>query len=132
LELRLGTTFSAVAEGEQFDVIVSNPPYVAEGQRGELAPEIVDWEPAVALFGGADGLEVIREIVRGAVPLLAPGALLALEVGMGQAADVAALTERHGLRDARVRKDLAGRERVVLANAPIAEMDIEDIREREA
>jgi release factor glutamine methyltransferase len=117
-DLQLGSTFSGVPAGERFDVIVSNPPYVAETQRADLAPEIVDWEPEVALFGGADGLEVIREIVRGAPNHLRPGGLLALEVGLGQAADVATLMERHALVDARVRKDLAGRPRAVLANAP--------------
>jgi release factor glutamine methyltransferase len=132
LDLRHGPTFSAVATGERFDVIVSNPPYVAEAQRGGLAPEIVDWEPAVALFGGPDGLQVIREIVRGALPLLAPGGLLALEVGMGQAAEVAELTEKHGLVDARVRKDLAGRARVVLANVPSSTAGTADIRQRGA
>jgi len=117
-ETRIGATFTAVATGERFDAIVSNPPYVAEGQRADLAPEIVDWEPGVALFGGADGLEVIREIARGAAARLRPGGLLALEVGLGQAETVASLVEEYGLVGARVRKDLAGRPRVVLASAP--------------
>jgi release factor glutamine methyltransferase len=118
LDLRIGSAFAAVATGELFDLIVSNPPYVADGQRQDLAPEIVDWEPGVALFGGADGLEVIREIARGAAARLRPGGLLALEVGLGQPAAVASLVEEHGLVDVRVRKDLAGRPRVVLASAP--------------
>lgn len=118
LDLRAGSTFGAVQEGERFDAIVSNPPYVAEGQRGELAPEVVDWEPGVALFGGADGLEVIREIVRGAPARLRPGGLLAVEVGLGQAAEVAEMARAQGLADVRVRKDLAGRARMVLAAAP--------------
>jgi release factor glutamine methyltransferase len=117
-EPRIGAAFTAATTGERFDAIVSNPPYVAEGQRADLAPEIVDWEPGVALFGGADGLEVIREIARGAAAWLRPGGLLALEVGLGQAEAVASLVEEHGLVDARVRKDLAGRPRVVLASAP--------------
>ena len=117
LELRTGATFTTVAADDRFDVIVSNPPYVAESERAGLAPEIVDWEPQEALFGGADGLAVIREIVHGAGPLLAPGGLLALEVGLGQAGAVAALMEQQGLRDVRVRKDLAGRPRVVMAEA---------------
>ncbi|MGE0160083.1 MAG: peptide chain release factor N(5)-glutamine methyltransferase [Gemmatimonadales bacterium] len=127
-EARQGSTFAALGGGERFDVVVSNPPYVAESQRMELAPEIVDWEPDVALFGGADGLEVIREIVLGASPRLRPGGLLALEVGLGQAADVAALTASQGLADVRIRKDLAGRARMVLAHAPA---DNEDISQRE-
>ncbi len=116
-ELRLGATFDTSSAGERFDLIVSNPPYVAESQRAALAPEIVDWEPGVALFGGADGLEVIREIVRGAPARLRPGGLLALEVGLGQAAEVAAIVEGHGFENVRVRKDLAGRARMVLADS---------------
>jgi release factor glutamine methyltransferase len=116
LELRVGATYAAVTAGDRFDVIVSNPPYVAESERERLAPEIVDWEPEEALFGGADGLAVIREIVHGAGPLLTPGGLLALEVGLGQAGDVAVLVEQRGFQDVRVRKDLAGRPRVVMAN----------------
>jgi len=115
---RIGATFTAAATGERYDAIVSNPPYVAEGQRAALAPEIVDWEPGVALFGGADGLEVIREIARGAAAWLRPGGLFAVEVGLGQAEAVASLVAEHGLVDARVRKDLAGRPRMVLACAP--------------
>ena len=117
-EPRIGGAFTALATGERFDAIVSNPPYVAEAQRADLAPEIVDWEPGVALFGGADGLEVIREIARGASARLRPGGLLAVEVGLGQAGAVASLVEENGLVDVRVRKDLAGRPRVVLASAP--------------
>jgi release factor glutamine methyltransferase len=120
-ELRVGATFTAVTTDERFDVIVSNPPYIAESERAGLAPEIVDWEPREALFGGADGLAVIREIVHGAGPLLAPGGLLALEVGLGQAGAVAALMEQQGYRDVSVRKDLAGRPRVVMAEASVTD-----------
>ena len=117
VEMRRGAAYEPLVPSERFDVIVSNPPYVAESDRSALSPEIVDWEPAEALFGGADGLEVIREIVRGAPAALAPRGLLALEVGLGQAATVAALMESEGLQEIRVRKDLAGRARVVMAGA---------------
>jgi release factor glutamine methyltransferase len=117
VELRRGASYAPLEPTERFDVIVSNPPYVAESERASLAPEIVDWEPAEALFGGADGLAVVREIVRGAAAALAPAGLLALEVGIGQAGSVAALMEAVGLREVRVRKDLTGRARVVLASA---------------
>jgi release factor glutamine methyltransferase len=116
LELRAGGWFEPVRAGERFDAIVANPPYVAEGERPGLAPEVVDWEPAEALFGGSDGLAVIREIVRGACAVLAPEGLLALEVGAGQASVVAALIEASGdYRDVEIRRDLAGKERVVMA-----------------
>ena len=116
LELRAGGYFEPVRAGERFDLIVSNPPYVAEAARQGLAPEVVDWEPAEALFGGPDGLAVIRAIVRGASAALGPEGLLALEVGAGQASAVAALLEARGdYRDVEIRRDLAGKERVVMA-----------------
>jgi release factor glutamine methyltransferase len=116
LDLRAGGCFEPVRGGERFDVIVSNPPYVAEADRPTLAPEVVDWEPAEALFGGPDGLAVIRAIVKGASAALGPEGLLALEVGASQARDVAALIGAGGdYRDVGIRKDLAGKERVVMA-----------------
>ena len=116
LDLRAGSDFDPVAPGERFDVVVSNPPYVAEGEREALAPEVAEWEPAEALFAGADGLEALRRIVAGAPSALLDGALLALEVGDGQAEAVAALVrERHEYVDVGVHTDLAGKERVVTA-----------------
>jgi len=115
VEFRAGSLFQPVA-GETFDVVVSNPPYVARTEEAELEPEVVGWEPAHALFGGPDGLEVLRRIAGDAPHFLQPGGLLALEVGAGQAATVS-----EGLRDTGAwsevgtEKDLAGRERVVWA-----------------
>jgi release factor glutamine methyltransferase len=117
LELRSGRYYDPVAAGERFDVVVSNPPYVAEGQRTTLAPEIAEWEPAEALFAGPDGLDVLRRIVEGAPGVLRPGGLLALEVGDGQADTVAALVrDCSGCREVAVHRDLAGKERVVAAS----------------
>ena len=94
------------------DAVLSNPPYVAERARESLAPEILRHEPPGALFAGADGLDVIRRLVPAAA---AAGArLMALEIGAGQAAAVAALAHEAGFRDVQVRRDLAGVERVVL------------------
>lgn len=116
LELREGACFDPVTEGERFDVVVSNPPYVAEAERDALQPEVLDWEPVEALFAGPDGLSVLREIVRGAGAVLRPGGLLALEMGEGQAERVVELIERRGeYRDLRVLRDLAGKQRVVTA-----------------
>lgn len=115
VEFRLGRDY-APAAGERFDVVVSNPPYVAEGESGEMDPEVLDWEPAQALFATGDGLDVIRSLVTGAPAHLLPGGLLALEIGATQAERVARMiAEQDGLGDARIVKDLAGRDRIVLA-----------------
>jgi len=115
VELRLGSLYEAVA-GERFDVIASNPPYVGEEERAALDAEVRDWEPAGALFAGTGGLEVIRPLVAGAPDHLAPGGLLAMEIGATQAEAVCELVRATGaFAEPRVRRDLAGRDRIVLA-----------------
>ncbi|HEX8360853.1 MAG TPA: peptide chain release factor N(5)-glutamine methyltransferase [Longimicrobium sp.] len=115
VEFRLGPGVAPL-RGERFDVLVSNPPYIGTGERESLDVEVRDWEPASALFAGADGLDVIRELVAGAPAVLRPGGLLALEIGEGQGAAVAGLVGACGaFGPARVEKDLAGRDRIVLA-----------------
>jgi release factor glutamine methyltransferase len=107
---------SGHGEPERFDVVVSNPPYVPEPDRGILAPEVARWEPAEALFAGPDGLAVLRRLVAGAHEVLRPDGLLALEVGDGQARVVAALAEHAGTyHDVQIHRDLAGKERIVTA-----------------
>ncbi|HEX5724433.1 MAG TPA: peptide chain release factor N(5)-glutamine methyltransferase [Longimicrobiaceae bacterium] len=115
VDFRLGDAYAPVA-GERFHVVVSNPPYVGEEERPALDAEVRDWEPALALFAGPGGLDVIRRLVEGAPGALHPGGLLALEVGAGQAEEVAGLVRAAGrFRAPRVRRDLAGRDRIVLA-----------------
>jgi release factor glutamine methyltransferase len=116
VEFRLGSVFDVARNGERFDVIVSNPPYVADAERDSLEPEVVSHEPAQALFAGTDGLAVIAAIVGGAAQRLTPGGLLALEIGAAQGAAVLALLERTRMyAQARVEQDLAGRDRMALA-----------------
>jgi release factor glutamine methyltransferase len=94
------------------DAVLSNPPYVAEGDRAALAPEILRHEPAEALFAGADGLDVLRRLATAAA---ASGArLAAFEVGAGQAAAVAGLLRGAGFARTEAARDLAGIERVVV------------------
>jgi release factor glutamine methyltransferase len=119
LELRPGRTYAPVAAGERFDLIVSNPPYVADSERAALPSEVREHEPAEALFA-ADGMGVIRALIRGAPPILASGGWLALEIGASQREDVLRVLREAGLEDARVLTDLAGRDRVAVARAPIA------------
>ncbi len=116
VEFREGSLFEPLEEGERFDVIVSNPPYIAEGEKGELQPEVRDWEPPEALFAGEDGLDVIRELVAGAPKHLLSGGLLALECGLGQAEGIAADVQATGAFGAVwIRADLTGRPRFVTA-----------------
>ena len=85
--------FSALA-GEQFDVIVSNPPYISSEEMAELMPEVLR-EPELALFGGEDGLVFYRRISRESVAYLAPGGCLLFEIGWKQKDDVAALLSEY-------------------------------------
>jgi release factor glutamine methyltransferase len=102
--------------GQAFDVVVSNPPYVGDEEAEGLDPEVRDWEPGTALFAGVGGLDVIRRLVPQAADALKPGGLLAMEIGAAQGAAVREIIETTNAFGApRVRPDLAGRDRVVLA-----------------
>jgi release factor glutamine methyltransferase len=116
LELRDGNWFDAVGADERFEVIVSNPPYVAEGEAERLPSDVRDHEPAQALYSGASGLEALREIVDEAPRHLVAGGLLALELDESRAREVAGWLEgAHDWRDVELRDDLSGRPRVLLA-----------------
>lgn len=102
--------------GETVDVVVSNPPYIGDEEAPSLDTEVRDWEPAQALFAGTGGLDVIRRLVPQAARVLAPGGLLAMEIGERQGAAVCAIIqETNAFGAPRVRPDLAGRDRFVLA-----------------
>jgi release factor glutamine methyltransferase len=98
--------------GADLDAVVSNPPYIADGERPSLSPDVVAHEPALALFAGAEGLNVIRPLVTQAAATRAR--LLALEVGAGQAPAVRGLVAAAGFDEVGVVHDLAGVERVVV------------------
>ncbi|RAU22940.1 peptide chain release factor N(5)-glutamine methyltransferase [Paramagnetospirillum kuznetsovii] len=100
---------------QRFDIIVSNPPYIPDGEIDGLEPEVARFEPRLALAGGPDGLDCYRMIAPQLSRLMAPGGMVALEVGAGQAGDVAALVTESGLRVREIRSDLAGVERCVVA-----------------
>jgi len=91
-----------------FDLVVSNPPYIARGDIAALAPEVRSYDPALALDGGHDGLDAYRAIAAAAPHLLSPGGRAIMELGAGQEAAVSALFVNAGLRITSVRKDLAG------------------------
>jgi release factor glutamine methyltransferase len=96
-----------------FDLIVSNPPYIASSAIPELAPEVRDHDPALALDGGQDGLAAYRAIAADAERLLAPGGHLLLELGAGLAQSVTALFARPSFVVSAPRTDLAGTPRVL-------------------
>ncbi|MES2916208.1 MAG: peptide chain release factor N(5)-glutamine methyltransferase [Pseudomonadota bacterium] len=98
-----------------YDLIVSNPPYIAAAELTGLAPEVRDWEPHLALSPGGDGLDAYRAIARGAGARLMPGGRLLVEIGPTQGSAVAALFAAAGLDGIRVLPDLDGRDRVVMA-----------------
>jgi release factor glutamine methyltransferase len=104
---------AALAGG--FDLVVTNPPYVASDEIATLAPEVRDFDPRNALDGGPDGLAAYRTIAADAPRLLAPGAVLVMEVGAGQSAAVSVLAAAAGLGSIAVAPDLAGIPRVVSA-----------------
>ena len=101
-----------------FDLIVSNPPYIAAEEMDHLAPEVRDWEPHLALSPGGDGLDAYRAIARGAGARLMPGGRILVEIGPTQAAAVAEMFAAAGLGEIRVLPDMDGRDRVVAAVKP--------------
>lgn len=117
IEFRHGALWG---EGDtaRFDVVVSNPPYIAESERASLQPEVRDWEPQGALFAGPDGLAVVEAIIDGAPRHLNESGLLALEIGESQSAAVRARLEERGYSEARIAQDLTGRPRIALAVRP--------------
>ncbi len=96
------------------DLIVSNPPYIADADIGALAPEVGRHEPAAALRGGPDGLDTVRRLAAAAVDRLRPGGWLVMEIGAGQSDDAARIARRAGLRVVEVRPDLQGIPRAVV------------------
>jgi release factor glutamine methyltransferase len=102
----------------RFDLIVSNPPYIAADEMAGLSPEVREWEPHLALTPGGDGLDAYRAIAAGARDHLLPQGRLLVEIGPTQGAAVAALFTAAGLAQARILTDLDNRHRVVSAIAP--------------
>ena len=108
-----GDLFSALPAGSRFELITANPPYIPSADIAGLEADVRDFEPRLALDGGADGLDITRRIIAEAPGYLSPGGLLAMEGGFDQAPAVAQLLEAAGYTDITRAKDLAGIERVV-------------------
>ena len=118
VEWHCGDLFAPFCGTEPFDLIAANPPYVRHDDLAQLAPEVRDYEPHLALDGGEDGLAYYRRIAQEAADFIRPGGYLLLEVGDGQSAaveDLLARSER--LTEVQIRPDLNKIPRVVVARA---------------
>lgn len=114
LSLSAGSWFDPLAPGEQFDLIISNPPYIETDVIPTLMPEVKDHDPILALDGGPDGLAAYRIILGGARERLVPGGTLILEIGSTQGNAVTDLARASGFVTITLEKDLAGLDRALL------------------
>jgi release factor glutamine methyltransferase len=112
-----GSWFEALPGDARFDLIVANPPYIADGSS-LVDDSVREWEPHLALFGGFDGLDDIRHLVSGAPTHLVPGGWLVLEIGADQGPAVYELFRAAGYADVEIRPDLAGHDRIALGRTP--------------
>ena len=120
VSLRQGDLLSPLPDGLRLDAVVANPPYVTEAEMADLAPEVRDYEPRLALSGlgdaaGADGTALHRRILAEARPFLKPNSWVLLEVGQGQAERVAAMASAFGYAAVTIHNDFSGIGRVVSA-----------------
>jgi release factor glutamine methyltransferase len=114
-----GDLFAPVPADAHFQLVVSNPPYIASGEIPGLSAE-VRREPHLALDGGKDGLALVRRVIEGARRCLLPGGLLAMEIGDTQGAALQELLQAAGFENARVEKDLERRDRLAFGTQPAA------------
>ena len=104
--------------GDHFDVVLTNPPYIPTAAISGLAREVRDFEPGMALDGGADGLDIVRRIIDEAPKHMVSGGLLLMEIGDDQGTEVLSLAAGSGLyRQACILKDLAGKDRILKARS---------------
>ncbi len=108
----------APVDGERFEVVVSNPPYVAMADRDSLDVEVREFEPPLALFAGDDGLEIYRRLIPAAFDALTPGGFVVLEIGYGQSMAIVDLLARAGFERIEFVPDLQGIARVACARRP--------------
>jgi release factor glutamine methyltransferase len=116
LELREGDFLAALQPAERFDVIVSNPPYIASPEIELLEPEVRDHDPRLALDGGADGLQFLRALAEGSAQFLQPGGRLFVEFADGQGEALRELFGSHGWNVHAILRDLSGTDRILSAS----------------
>lgn len=112
LRLVEGSLFAPVAAA-RFDLVTANPPYIPSGDLSTLQQDVRDFEPRLALDGGVDGLDLVREIAAQAPSHLMAGGVLALEIQFDQGPRTEAILQERGFQDVQVARDLGGRDRVV-------------------
>jgi release factor glutamine methyltransferase len=117
LRFLLGDLLAPVA-GERFEIVVSNPPYVPSTDRATLSVEVCEYEPALALFAGDDGLDVCRRLIPAAFGTLTPGGFVVLEIGFGQSPEISELLAGAGFEQIEFVPDLQGIPRVACARRP--------------
>lgn len=110
-----GPWWDALEQTETFDAILSNPPYIDAEAMTQLESEVADYDPALALHGGEDGLRDYRTILDGATAHLHPHGWLGLEIGFDQGQSVSVLVQTSGFSDIQVHHDLGGHDRVISA-----------------
>lgn len=115
IELKRGSWFEPLIKGQKFDLIVSNPPYIATNIIAGLQKDVRNFDPPVALDGGEDGLVAYTEIISDAREWLKPGGVILLEIGFDQGLSVSALCRRAGFSEVKLSKDLAGQPRMIEA-----------------
>lgn len=119
VEFRLGADLAPVTQ-ERARVLVANPPYIAYGEAAALPPSVRDWEPPLALLAPDDGMARYRAIMTGIRAVLEPGGWLVCEVDARRAGLTAGLARDAGMEQVQIVQDLAGRDRVLVAQAPSA------------
>ena len=115
-----GSLYEPIARLPLFDMLISNPPYIATSELDELQREIREWEPLNALDGGPDGLDFYRKIFSGAKEYLNKRGVVVLELGFGQGSGVREIAEKAGFENIAIGKDLAGIERILTAETASA------------
>ncbi|MCP5536463.1 MAG: peptide chain release factor N(5)-glutamine methyltransferase [Akkermansiaceae bacterium] len=113
------TSLFSHLEGEKYHLIAANLPYIAERDLDTLTPEVMH-DPHIALFGGKDGLDILRDFIQQVPSHLHPGGLLALEIGYDQAQAVEAMLKQAGFENILTHKDLNGIPRFPLATLPVS------------
>lgn len=111
-----GDWFAPLQNSQHFDAIISNPPYITRAAMQDLEPEVSGYDPHIALFGGDDGLDAYRQILRSAQDWLTPHGWLGCEIGYDQNLALRELFRQAGLTHIQSRKDMNGHDRVVFGN----------------